>query len=209
MGKDRSGDAAWKVTATVRLMTRAARRILVQLPRSSRYSALASLVLGLAAGGVVPTRPALGVGVGVAAIGLAYLLGEARTAARRRREADELLLALPTATPPPKLAWRARELTAPRYRQVLARSLRRLVDRAAEPAVLSSMPVNRRVVWPNRKALVALADRLAAVDRPVHPRGVVLVRELITDGLHSPLYDDDADGLREALERTRRAIEPR
>jgi hypothetical protein len=169
------------------------------------YLGVAVVVLALGTAGVVPPRLALAVGTAIAAIGFLLLAAEWRAAVRRRADADALLAAL--AVPPPKLAWRVRELTAPRERRTLALTLRRIVETLDAPRTIGGLPVNRATVWPNRQAVVALADRLAATERPVHPAGVVLVRELITDGMHSPLYDDNVRRLGERLEVLQRAMD--
>jgi hypothetical protein len=173
--------------------------------RSGPYLGVAAAVLVLGAAAVVPPRLDLAVGGAIAAIGFLLLAMEWRSAARRRADADALLASV--AVPPPGLAWRVEELTAPRERRTLARSLRRIVDTLDSPRPMAAVPVSRAAVWPNRQAVVDLADRLAATERPVHPAGIVLVRELITDGLHSPLYDDNAGRLREQLKALQRAME--
>jgi hypothetical protein len=173
--------------------------------RSGPYLVVAAAVLALGAAAVVPPRLDLTVGGTIAAIGFLLLAVEWRSAAQRRTAADALLASV--AVSPPELAWRVRELTAPRERRLLARSLRRIVDRLDAPRAMGAVPVSRAAVWPNRHAVVALADRLAATESPVHPAGIVLVRELIMDGLHSPLYDDNAARLRERLTALQRAME--
>jgi hypothetical protein len=173
--------------------------------RSGSYLGVAAAVLALGAAAVVPPRLDLAVGAAIAAIGFLLLAMESRSVARRRADADALLAS--TAVPPPGLAWRVRELTTARERRTLARSLRRIVDTLDAPRTMAAIPVSRAAVWPNRQAVVDLADRLAAVDQQVHPAGMVLVRELITDGLRSPLYDDNAARLREQLKALQRAME--
>ncbi|HEY7705564.1 MAG TPA: hypothetical protein VH968_00160 [Gaiellaceae bacterium] len=111
----------------------------------------------------------------------------ARRALREaRREADAELLDTPV--PSLRLAWRAAELVVPKERRELAGELRRLV-RYAEPRYLpGAAPVNRPGVRAAGETLLAMADRLADLEQPVSPRGVLLLERLLSDG-DGPLYD--------------------
>jgi hypothetical protein len=103
-----------------------------------------------------------------------------------RRAADAELLRAPL--PPLRLAWRAAELVAPKRRLELARSVHRVV-RSADPRYLrSAHPTNRVAVRGSADDLVAMADRLADLEHPVSPRGILLAERLLTDG-SGPLYD--------------------
>jgi hypothetical protein len=88
------------------------------------------------------------------------------------------------------LALRVRQLTDPRTSRQIARELRGLLDyvdaRAAGP-VISAVVIEPAAVRAGRQAILGLAERLEATG-PVNPRGVVLARALLTDGL-SPLYN--------------------
>jgi hypothetical protein len=111
-------------------------------------------------------------------------------------------------TPPPlRLAWRAEELVATKSRLDLAHSLRTLVRDASPRYLRSSSPVNRLAVRTESQTLIALADRLADVERPVAARGVVLLRRLLVDP-SGPLYDPElAHELPPFLECAREALE--
>lgn len=88
-------------------------------------------------------------------------------------------------------ALRARQLSDPRSRQRLARSLRGIVayaDRVEGRPLFSAVVVDRAAVRADREAILGLAERLEAED-PVNPRGIVLARRLLTDGIDSPLYN--------------------
>ncbi|MGA2320984.1 MAG: hypothetical protein ABSG95_09635 [Solirubrobacteraceae bacterium] len=88
------------------------------------------------------------------------------------------------------LTLRARQLTHPRTRQQIARSLREIidyVDRHGSRRVISSVVIAPAAVRTGRRAILGLAERLEGT-APVNPRGVVLVRALLTDGL-SPLFN--------------------
>ncbi len=87
-------------------------------------------------------------------------------------------------------ALRAGQLRDPRNRQRLARSLRGIVayaDREGHP-LFSAVVVDRAAVRADREAILGLAERLDAED-PVNPRGIVLARRLLTNGIDSPLYN--------------------
>lgn len=177
---------------------------------SALHAAAAAPALALAATHVLALRIGLVLGVSLLLAAGWHLAQVLRGAARRRREADRLLAALDSDTVPESLGWRARELTAARERKALARALRNLLRSLELPPGFFPTPVNRRALRRNRRAVEALAARLAATDRAVRARGVVLLRHLLEGAPHSPLYDPDAAGeLRAALARVRSEIEPR
>lgn len=91
----------------------------------------------------------------------------------------------------------------------LARSVRSLVHDARPTYLPSASPFNRRVVRAEAERLNAVAARLADLERPVAPRGVVLLERLLTDG-SGPLYDRDvADDFGPTLDHVLDALEPR
>jgi hypothetical protein len=103
-----------------------------------------------------------------------------------RRVADHELLLAPV--PPLRYAWRAEELVAPQERRELARLLRTVVH-DADPRYLPAAQVfNRRAVRESAAILLEAAARLEALDRPVAPRGILLVEELLSDP-EGPLFD--------------------
>jgi hypothetical protein len=116
---------------------------------------------------------------------LASLTRERRELKRARAAADSELLRF--RTPPPRLAWRTAELTAGSSRLGLARELRGLVE-ASDPRYLpGASPLDRGAVRVEADALLALADRLADLEVPVAPRGVLLLERLLL-GTRGPLY---------------------
>jgi hypothetical protein len=123
-----------------------------------------------------------------------------------RRAADRELLH--TSLPSLRLAWREAELTAPKNRVSLGRSVRSLV-RAADPRYLpNALPVNRGAVRAESPRLLAVATRLLDLESPVTARGVLLTERLIVDA-SSPLYTRErARELPQYLERTLDALEP-
>jgi hypothetical protein len=127
-----------------------------------------------------------------------------------RRRADALFQAGAQVHPQSQLlVWRAAELTAERNRRSLARSLRRMVQEVERPSPLSASPLNRRGVRPHLELVRALADRVGSLERPVAAQGMVLVEQLLTDGLGSPLYQGGQIGdLPAALGACIAALEP-
>lgn len=110
-----------------------------------------------------------------------------------RRKADLELIEFRSV--PPRLAWRAEELTGQKRRKMLARSIRRLVASAETKYLPGASVVNRVAIRAERLRLLGLAARLEALDRPVTARGVLLVEDLLTcvDG---PIYvREDRDAL--------------
>ena len=94
------------------------------------------------------------------------------------------------------LALRASQLVDPRTRLGLARNLRGVVDyvdRVGErPVFFSAVVINRLAVRAARETIVGLVERLEGTT-PVNPRGVVLARALLTDGIGSPLFNRRCD----------------
>lgn len=103
---------------------------------------------------------------------------------------------------------RIAELTSPRERTRLAKSLLGAVRDARRPG-LSAIPLDRRAVADRADELAELAGRLADLDRPVTAQAVALVHRLLTDG-DSPLYAyGRGDDLPAELARIRAALEAR
>lgn len=123
---------------------------------------------------------------------------------RRRHVADEWLLWGAAAHPSSSLlSWRAAELTSPKRRSTLARSMRRVQRDVSEETVSPLVPLNRRSIRRNLGLVRALQERLDDYSRPVDPRGMLLAERLITVP-RSPLYSRNSDdalagALREAL----------
>ena len=111
--------------------------------------------------------------------------------------------------PPLRLAWRVEELVAPKNRLDLAHSLRSLVRDSGPRYLPNASPVNRIAVRAESETLLALADRLADLTRPVAARGVVLLERAL-DESSGPLYDRErVDDLPPYLDCALEALEPR
>lgn len=132
---------------------------------------------------------------------------EARRSLRAARRAADVEIAH-RRTPPLRLAWRVEELVSTKNRLDLAHSLRSLV-RDSSPAYLpTASPVNRGAVRAESEALLEVATRIADLDRPVAPKGLVLADGLLTDG-SGPLFDRERVGeLPAFLDATLVALEP-
>jgi hypothetical protein len=122
-----------------------------------------------------------------------------------RRVADRELLRSPV--PSLRLSWRAAELVIPKRRLDLAHSLRRLVHDSDARYLPGAQTFDRLAVRAEAESFLALADRLADLERPVAPRGVLLLEQLLDDPW-SPLHDRDrADELRESLDDAAEVLE--
>ena len=140
------------------------------------------------------------------ALGLPFVgLRRRRRLSAARRRADLELARWPYV--PLQLMWRANELVSDKNRRELARALRGAL-RGANPRYLpGASPLDRRAVRAEAGTLEAIASRLAAVDRDVSARGVVLVERLLMEG-SSPLYGSgDLDALGDELDRILEALE--
>jgi hypothetical protein len=88
---------------------------------------------------------------------------------------------------------RSLQITSPRARRSLARSLDRLIERAsypAHPTATSALAtLDRAAVLGSREHLRAIADLLRD-ERPVSTAGIAALRDLLSDGagpIYSPL----------------------
>ena len=132
----------------------------------------------------------------------------ARRELRTRRAAADVDLAHRD-RPPLRLSWRVEELVSTKNRLDLAHSLRSLVRDARPTYLPSASPFNRLAVRAESDELLALAGRLADLERPVAARGVVLLDRLLTDG-SGPLYDRERqDELAPTLDAIGDGLEPR
>ena len=130
-----------------------------------------------------------------------------RGAARRPRRRRHRVAA--AESPPLRLSWRVEELLAPKNRLDLAHILRSLVRESSARYLPSASPINRVAVRAEADTLLAIAARLADLDRPVAARGVVYVDRMLVDG-SGPLYDRElVDDLPAYLDTVIEALEPR
>jgi hypothetical protein len=77
--------------------------------------------------------------------------------------------------------WRIDELTSVRERRQLGRSVRGIVPALAAGRLPGASPLNRATLRPYRAELIALADRLDDLERPVSATGILAVWRLLTE----------------------------
>jgi hypothetical protein len=122
-----------------------------------------------------------------------------------RRDADAELIV--TRLPSPRFAWRTRELVSDEHRLDLGRSLTATVHSADERFLPSASPLDRGVVRACSSQLLELGSRMLDLERPVMPRGVLLVERLLS-GKDSPLYARvDVARVRAEIARTLAALD--
>ena len=101
-----------------------------------------------------------------------------------RRAADKELLASGESR---RTAWRAAELITPKNRLATAHSIHRLIRSADNRYLPGATPLNRLAVREHTAQFEALAGRLEDLDRPISPRGLLMLNELLADE-YGPLY---------------------
>jgi hypothetical protein len=189
--------------------------LIPNLPRrhaltAAAYLTCAALTLAIGAAGALPRRWAVTLAVSLALTGLIQGTRQWIVFNRRRNEADHWLR-LAARLPPPSSAYapRAAELVSRRERRQLAGSIQSAVREARGKdryPVLS--PLNRRAVRIHARELTELAERLADLDQPVLPAGILLVHDLLTLP-SSPLYERaHADELTSTVSRILAALDP-
>ena len=80
-----------------------------------------------------------------------------------------------------RYGWRIDELTSRRERRMLGCSVREIVPELSPRRLPGASPLNRVALRPYRAELIALADRLDDLDRPVSAAGMLAVRRLLTE----------------------------
>jgi hypothetical protein len=101
--------------------------------------------------------------------------------------------------------WREEELTSTRARAARRRQIERIVRSTSADRLPSASPLNRTAVRSSARLLDALAARLGD-DRPVAPRGVLYVDQLLGDPA-SPLYSEHDELLPRAITRVLGALD--
>ena len=130
---------------------------------------------------------------------------EARRALRAERKAADVEL-LTSRRPSPRLAWRVAELVSDEERIDAARQLIDIVHAADERFLPGASPLDRAAVRECRPQLLELAARVSDTTRPVAPRGMLLLGQLLDGG---PMYGNGrAPRLGHDVEAAREALEP-
>lgn len=111
---------------------------------------------------------------------------------------DELTRALAEGADPgsrPELALRAAQLTGKRSRRAFARTLRRTVAEAHQPALTraSVVIIRRGEVLNAESEIAAMIERLESSE-PVRPEGMAIAERLLTNAERSPLYNPAEPG---------------
>jgi hypothetical protein len=175
--------------------THAHRFGLLELPRPGRAAApLVALALAALA---LESDPALRL-AGAAAAGCFGVAAGVRIVRARselrtiRRTADRLILVDAVGQDGSEIVrWRIHELVAPSTRCSLARELDQTLRRLDPARLPSASPLRRGLVRRHTELLRRLQERLLD-DRPVAPRGIVLLQRLLREP-GSPLYAETAD----------------
>jgi hypothetical protein len=124
--------------------------------------------------------------ISLALLGVFLAVRRSIERARRRGAADEWI-ARGWENPAVQYSWRLEELTSHRERRLLSGSLRSTVRELTRRYPSVGSLLNRRALYAHRSVLIAIADRLDDVERPVSAAGVLAVQRLITQP-DSPLY---------------------
>jgi hypothetical protein len=182
----------------------AARPLLVALPQVL----LALLVLAVGFAAAIAWPWVVAIACSLVLVALAQAIRAAVELQRRRRAADQLLLCGAVARPSSELlTWRAGELTSPRLRSMLARSLRHIEREAKGATRPGPVPLNTRALRCHTDLVCALRERLEDQAHPVSPRGMVLVDRLLTEP-GSPLHSHVPDTvLAEAMNKALAALD--
>jgi hypothetical protein len=155
-------------------------------------SAAAGLVLGVGAAGGLAGRTLLVAPLSLASLGL-VLAARGLEERRRARAAADSWIARGYENRASRYGWRIDELTSRRERTLLGRSVGRIVPELAAGRRPGPSPLNRPALRPFRPELLALADRLHDLERPVSAAGILGVHRLLTEPgsvLYSrPLFD--------------------
>jgi hypothetical protein len=110
-----------------------------------------------------------------------------RQAVRERRLADDWLRSSTGVFVPEKYLERAAELSSPKHRLMLAKTLRKVERSAGERAIGPTNILDLAAVREHRRALRTLVTLLEDEREPVTAAGMLRVRDLITQA-SSPLY---------------------
>lgn len=137
------------------------------------------LTLGLA-GVIRPLSGLVFAGIFIVVGALKWSLAQFELTDLRRRADLELRREPRPYLLSPLAQWRGRELTSDQHRLVLERSVARTVRDLSPTLLPGASPLNRVAARPYIELLDELAERLAAVDRPVTPQAILEVQDLLT-----------------------------
>jgi hypothetical protein len=145
------------------------------------YTAVAVVVLGLEALAGVRGDALVVAPVSFAILGLFQAVRRWDAQRRLLAEADAWIARGYENRAGSRYGWRIDELTGARERRLLGSSVRAVVAQLSERRLPGAVPLNRAGLRPFRGELVALADRLEALDEPVSASGILAVQHLLTE----------------------------
>lgn len=157
------------------------------------YTVAVSLVTfaGLALAAMVVVRgvsPLAGASAVLAVLGGLGAVAASRVIQWRRSEIyDEIVLSGFRHVGGSAAARHAADLVSPRGRQMMAKSLERMLEFAIRRQA-AAVPLNREALRELEPHVRGLCARLRAFDIAVEAAGMVLLRRLLTDGSTSPLF---------------------
>jgi hypothetical protein len=107
---------------------------------------------------------------------------------RRRRLTRQLAEGVDPGTSP-EVAIRAAQLTAPRHRKQLVKTLRRTLHQAHHPPLRPQLEIiDRRAVLDAEEAIDAMIARLSYAE-PVRAQGIAIAEQMLSNADDSPLYN--------------------
>jgi hypothetical protein len=183
--------------------------------RRGTTTLIASVWLVIAAGalavgvlGGLPSLVTVTITGMLAAVALVPVAMAAHDRAVLREHANDLLRAGARVHPDSALlTWREAELTSEGKRKRLARALEQAVSELEGRLLPGPVPLSFAARG-HADLIRELADRLAAVDRPVTARGMLLAEDFVTDSFGSPLYvPERAEALESTVERCLAALD--
>jgi len=143
-------------------------------------AALAAAVLGVAALAGLHGDTLLVAPISLALLGVVLTARRWDESRRLRAEADRWL-ERGYESRASRYAWRIDELTSVRERRLLACSVRDIVPELAARRRPTGSLLDRHALRPHRATLIALADRLDDLGRPVSAAGILGVHHLLTE----------------------------
>jgi hypothetical protein len=146
----------------------------------------------------------------LAAIGAGGAIVASRVILWQRSELlDEIVLSGYRHVGGSAIARHVADLVSPERRRMFAGTLERFIEVAVSHQ-LCSVPLDRRALRELEPHLRGLCARVRAIDLPVDPAGMVLLRRLITDGATSPIFHlgDSEPDLEREIERIHAQLGP-
>lgn len=141
----------------------------------------AGLILGLGALSGLTADMLLVTPISLALLGVFLAVSRWEERRRLRAAADAWIARGYENRKASRYGWRVDELTSVRERRLLGCSVRRIVPELALGRMPGSSPLNRPALRPYRAELIALADRLDDLGRPVSAAGILAVSRLLTE----------------------------